>query len=123
MKRREFIWLFGGAAALPLMVNAQEPGRIYHFGFLAEGQRDDPQFVAMFETLRRSGFIEGQNLVIDWRQFAQRIDQVPKLAAELVQTKPDVLYASGDFAIKALLGATTTLPIVAVTEDMVGSGL
>jgi putative tryptophan/tyrosine transport system substrate-binding protein len=77
----------------------------------------------MFETLRQSGFIEGQNLIVDWRAFADQVDRVPELAAELVEAKPDVLYASGDFAIRALLRATATVPIVGLTEDMVGSSL
>jgi putative tryptophan/tyrosine transport system substrate-binding protein len=82
-----------------------------------------PNFVPMFETLRQSGFIEGQNLIVDWRAFAQHVDQVPTFAAELVAAKADVLYASGDLAIQALLRATDAIPIVGVTEDMVGSGL
>jgi putative tryptophan/tyrosine transport system substrate-binding protein len=124
MKRREFIGLVGGAAAWPLAARAQEQGRIYRLGFLAGGPRDEqPNFIPMFETLRQSGFIEGQNLIVDWRAFAERVNQVPELAAELVDAKPDVLYASGDFAIRALMRETSTLPIVGVTEDMAGSGL
>jgi putative ABC transport system substrate-binding protein len=122
MRRREFIGLAGGAAAWPLAAKAQEPGRIYRLGFLAGGPRDVPNFVPMFEALRQFGFIEGQNLIIDWRAYAQDVDQVPKFAAELVGAKSDVLYASGDFAIQALLRETSTVPIVGVTEDMVGSG-
>ena len=77
----------------------------------------------MFEKLRQSGFIEGKNLIVDWRAFAQRVNQVPDLSVELVKAKPDVLYASGDFAIQAMLRATTMLPILGATEDMVGAGL
>jgi putative ABC transport system substrate-binding protein len=123
MRRREFIGLAGGAAVWPLAAKAEEPGRIYRLGFLAGGPRDVPNFVPMFEALQQSGFIEGQNLIIDWRAYAQDVDQVPKFAAELVGAKADVLYASGDFAIQALLRETSTVPIVGVTEDMVGSGL
>ena len=124
MGRREFIGLVGGAAAWPLAAKAQQPGRIYRLGFLAGGPRDEqPNFIPMFETLRQSGFIEGQNLIVDWRAFADQVGRVPELAAELVEAKPDVLYASGDFAIRSMLRATATLPIVGVTEDMVGSGL
>jgi putative tryptophan/tyrosine transport system substrate-binding protein len=124
MGRREFIGLVGGAVAWSLAAKAQEPGRIYRLGFLAGGPRDEqPNFVPMFETLRQSGFIEGQNLIVDWRAFADQVDRVPELAAELVEAKPDVLYASGDFAIRALLRATATVPIVGLTEDMVGSSL
>jgi len=124
MGRREFIGLVGGAVAWPFAAMAQEPGRIYRLGFLAGGPRDEQvNFTAMFESLRQSGFIEGQNLIVDWRAFADQVGRVPELAAELVEAKPDVLYASGDFAIRSMLRATTRLPIVGVTEDMVGSGL
>jgi putative tryptophan/tyrosine transport system substrate-binding protein len=123
MRRREFIGLVGGAAAWPLTVRAQEPGRIYRLGFLAAGTRDGQNFVAVFEILRQSGFVEGQNLIVDWRTYAQHVDQVQKFAEELVKAKADVLYATGDLAIKAMLRATSTLPIVGSTEDMMGSGL
>jgi putative ABC transport system substrate-binding protein len=72
--------------------------------------------------LRRSGFIEGQNLIVDWRAFERQPDRAPELAAELVKAKPDVLYATGEIGIKTLLRATTTIPIVGLTQDMVGSG-
>jgi putative tryptophan/tyrosine transport system substrate-binding protein len=123
MRRREFIGLVGGVAAWPLAARAQEPGRIYRLGFLTGGPREDPHFVAMLETLRQNGFIEGQNLIVDWLAFAQHVNQVTEFAAKLVAAKADVLYASGDFAIQALLRATATLPILGVSEDMVGSGL
>jgi putative tryptophan/tyrosine transport system substrate-binding protein len=123
MRRREFIGLVGGAAAWPLTVRAQEPGRVYRLGFLAAGTRDGQYFVAVFEILRQSGFVEGQNLIVDWRTYAQHVDQVQEFAEELVKAKADVLYATGDLAIKAMLRATSTLPIVGSTEDMMGSGL
>ena len=76
----------------------------------------------MFESLRRSGYIEGQNLIVDWRAYWRQPDRAPELAAELVKAKPDVLYATSEIGIKSLLRATTTIPIVGITQDMVGSG-
>jgi hypothetical protein len=84
-----------------LAARAQEPGRIFRFGFLGLGRRDEPTFIPMFETRRQSGFIEGQNMIVDWRAFADQVDRVPELAAELVEAKPDILYASGHFAMPA----------------------
>src|SRR6516225_11952047 len=82
MKRREFITLLGGAAAVwPLAARAQEPGRTYRVGGLTIGPRTTPYFDAMFDTLRRVGFIEGQNLTIDWLQYGPRIDLVSEFAA------------------------------------------
>jgi putative ABC transport system substrate-binding protein len=77
----------------------------------------------MFEELRRSGFIEGQNLTIDWREYGQRIDLVTRFAAELVQARVDVIAAGGDFGIRAAQQATATIPIIGFTDDMIGSGL
>jgi putative tryptophan/tyrosine transport system substrate-binding protein len=123
MKRREFIALLGGAAVWPLGASAQEPGRTYHLGGLFPSPRGAPQNVAMFEELRRSGFIEGQNLTIDWREYGQRVELVSKFAAELVQARVNVIAAGGDFAIRAAQQATTAIPIIGFTDDMLGSGL
>ena len=122
MRRREFIGLAGAAAAWPLMARAQDAGRTYRVGFLTAAERNSGYFEAMFESLRQSGFIEGRNLIVDWRLYGRQPDQTSEFAAELVKAKPDLLYASGDFGIKTLLRATTTIPIVGFTQDMVGSG-
>ena len=85
MQRRAFITLLGGAtAAWLLAAQAQETGRTYRLGGLSAGPRDTPYFVAMFENLRRLGFIEGQNLTVDWHAFALYVDRVSDFAAELV---------------------------------------
>jgi ABC-type uncharacterized transport system substrate-binding protein len=124
MRRREFITLFGGAAAAwPLAAQAQETGRTYRLGGMSAGPRDSPILTAMFDELRRFGFIEGQNLTVDWHQFGPRVDLIPEFAAELVKAKVDVLYATGDIAIRAAQRATATIPILGGTDDMVGSGL
>ena len=77
----------------------------------------------MFEELRRSGFIEGQNLTIDWRVYGQRVELVSEFAAELVKARVDVILAGGDFGIRAAQQATGTIPIVGFTDDMLGSRL
>jgi hypothetical protein len=123
MRRREFITLVGSAAAWPLAAGAQEAGRTYQIGGLSAGPRGAPYWVGLFDELRRAGFIEGQNLTIDWHQFGKRVDQIPEFAAELVKAKVDVIVATGDPAIRAVQRATTTIPILGSTEDMVGSGL
>jgi putative tryptophan/tyrosine transport system substrate-binding protein len=122
MRRREFIALLGASVARPLAALAQEPGRTYRVGGLSSGPRNSPVHVAMFDELRRLGFIEGQNLTIDWRVYALHIDLIPEFAAELVKSKVDVIYASGD-AVRVAQRATTTIPILGVTRDMVVQGL
>jgi putative ABC transport system substrate-binding protein len=122
MKRREFIALMGASVAWPFAALAQEPGRTYRVGGLSSGPRNSPVHVAMFDELRRLGFIEGQNLTIEWRVYAPHIDLIPEFAAELVKSNLDVIYASGD-AVRVVQGATATIPILGVTRDMIALGL
>jgi hypothetical protein len=123
MSRREFITLLGAAAAWPLAALAQEAGRTYRVGALTGGPRGSPGGVAMFDELRRSGFVEGQNLTIDWRPYSPHIDRISEIAADLVKSKVDVIFATGDTGIRAAQRATTTIPILGTTDDMVESGL
>lgn len=72
--------------------------------------------------LRRSGFVEGQNLVIDARTYAQHVEGIADIAVALVREQPDLIIAGGDFAIGAVRKASSTIPLVAFTDDMLGSG-
>ena len=124
MRRRDIITLVGRAAvAWPLAARAQEAGRTYRLGGLTVNPRDAPLWVAMFDELRRAGFIEGKNLTIDWHQYGSHVDLIPEFAVALVKAKVDVIVATGDAAIRAAQQATTTIPILGSTDDMVGSGL
>jgi putative ABC transport system substrate-binding protein len=124
MRRRDFIKAICGAATVwPLAASAQEPGRTYRLGGLHPSPREAPQTVALFEELRRSGFIEGQNLTVDWRGYGQRVQLVSEFAAELVNGQVDVIMAGGNFGIRAAQQATVTIPIVGFTDDMLGSQL
>jgi putative tryptophan/tyrosine transport system substrate-binding protein len=123
MRRREFIALVGGGAlAWPLAGRAQEPGRTYRVGAVSVNPPNAPIIVAMFDGLRRLGFIEGQNLTIDWRTYGPSADLVSEFEA-LVKTQPNVIYAGGIASIRAAQKATTTIPILGFYDDMVGSGL
>jgi ABC-type uncharacterized transport system substrate-binding protein len=124
MRRREFITLLGGAAvAWPLGARAQVAGRTYRLGGLSLSPRSAPYIVAMFDELRRQGFIEGQNLTVVWLEQGMRSDQFSEFAAELVKTRVDVIYAVGEVGTRAAQRATATIPIVGASEDMVASGL
>jgi putative ABC transport system substrate-binding protein len=124
MRRREFITLLGGTAATwPLAARAQETGRTYRLGVLSAGPSGQPLWLATFDELRRAGFLEGQNLTIDWHQYGPRTDLIPEFVADLVKARVDVIVANGDAAIRAAQQATKTIPILGITEDMVGSGL
>ena len=122
MNRREFITLVGGATvAWPLAARAQEPGRIYRLGTLQLSPRSAPNHVAFYAELQRLGFIEGQNLVVDERGYGLHVEQLADHAAEIVKAQVDVILATGDSAIRAAQRATTTIPILAFTDDMLGS--
>ncbi len=113
----------GAAVAWPRAARAQEAGRTYRVGGLSVTPRNSQGAAAMFDELKRLGFIEGQNLIIDWRQYGPGIELIPELASELVKTRVDVMVVIGDVAIRAAQRATTTIPILGTTDDMVGSGL
>jgi len=123
MRRRDFIALVGANAALPFAAMAQEPGRTYRLGWLSPFIRGASFNVACFTELRRRGFIEGQNLTIDFRAFTTHLDLISQYVAELVTAKPDVIYAGGGVAARAVQQATKSIPIVAVADDMVKEGL
>jgi putative ABC transport system substrate-binding protein len=123
MRRRDFITLVGGAAVWPLAARAQEPGRTYRLGGVSVSPRSAPYWLVMFDELRRFGFIEGQNLTIDWRDYGQRIDLVSEFVTDLVKAHVDIIYVGGDTAIRAAQRATATIPILGIPENMAGSGL
>ena len=124
IRRRELIGLLGGAAAAwPLATSGQEFGRIYRVGALIVSPRDAPHHVAFFDELRRLGFIDGQNLAVDVGGYSLPIDRLAGHAADLVKGQVDVILATGDEAVRNAQRATTTIPIPAITDDMVGQEL
>jgi putative ABC transport system substrate-binding protein len=126
MNRRDFVTLLGGTATTLLqtpVASAQEPGRTYRIGGLSYFPRTGRDWAALFEELRRAGFREGQNLAIIERGWQSAPEQFPEVAAELVKAKVDVITCTGDPAIRAAQQATATIPILGITDDMIGSGL
>jgi putative tryptophan/tyrosine transport system substrate-binding protein len=127
LKRREFITLLGGAAALPLGARAQQPERMRRIGVLNSVNADDPDrqtsLKTVLEALARAGWIEGQNLHVEVRWAGGDQSQMSRDAEQLVSLAPDVLVATGTAAIPPLLRATQTIPIVfANVLDPVGAG-
>jgi putative tryptophan/tyrosine transport system substrate-binding protein len=116
MRRREFITLLGGgAAAWPLATRAQQPAVrlppvIGYLNTRAEGE--DPEFLAAFRLgLKELGYVEGENVVIQYRFAANRYERLPSLAADLVQRQVAVIVANGP-ALMAAKAATTSIPVV-----------
>src|SRR6266851_5434557 len=126
-RRRDFIALLGGAAAAwPLAAHAQQAGRIYRIGFLANDPTipAQPAGQAFLDGLRDSGFIEGQNIVIE-RRFAEgRRDRYSELVAELVRQQVDVIVSSSSDATLAVKRANTKIPVVMLNlSDPIGQGI
>ena len=126
MKRREFITLLGGAATTwPFGVRAQQGKRIWRIGVLLFGTPDtDPNLGAFLRGLGALGYIEAQNIVIEYRYAEGKPDRLRGLAGELVAIKPDLIFALGGDVAPSARVATNTIPIVvAVSNDPVQAGL
>src|SRR5271157_4017918 len=116
MRRREFITGLGGAAAWPVVAGAQHPLPV--IGFLNSASPDGfaPMVAAFRRGLKEEGFVEGQNVAIEYQWAEGQYNRVPAMAAELVRRQVAVIYANtpGVLAVKA---ATSTIPIVFSTSS------
>jgi len=110
------------ASPLATPVQAQEAGRKYRIAALLPQPRNSPSYAALFGEIQKFGFIEGQNLTIDSRSYGRQIELLSKHANELFATPADVILAAGDPAIRAAQQATKAVPILAFTDDLLGSG-
>jgi putative ABC transport system substrate-binding protein len=129
MRRRDVIALLGGATAFsiswPLTAQAQ-PGKVWRVGMLdtTSAQLNAPNLDAFRRGLRQLGYVEGQNLAIDYRSADGRLEQIPQLAAELVRRNVDVIVTRGTPSALAAKHATATIPIVmAAIGEPVETGL
>ena len=126
MGRRDFIGVLGGAVVLPLTARAQQPGRSYRIAYLALLPGEDKTLATPFlQRLRELGYEEGKNVTLEYRSADGQSERLPQLAAELVQTRPDVLVTGfGTLAAKAARAATSTIPVVfTMVGDPIGAGL
>ena len=116
MRRRKFMTLLGSSAAWTLTARAQQAGRVYRIGFLANDPTipAQPEGRAFLDGLRESGFIEGKNIIVE-RRFAEgRSDRYSELMTELVRLAPDVILTSSSGATLAAKRVNTKIPIVMV---------
>src|SRR5579859_5713926 len=135
MKRREFIGLAFGAVVLPAPMSraawAVEPHKMYRIAMLhpshpvsdlTENGRLN-YYREFFHELRRLGYIEGKNLVVERFSGEGRVDHYPELAREAAARNPNVIFAVTPLMVGLVREATSTIPIVAFTSDPVQSAL
>jgi putative tryptophan/tyrosine transport system substrate-binding protein len=123
MRRRELMLLVGGAMTTARALRAQQKAMPV-IGYLAFGSPGVAPTTAVFlQGLSETGYVEGQNVAIEYRWAEGRYDRLPTLAADLVGRKVDVILGAGDAATAAAKDATSTIPIVFVSGDPVGQGL
>ena len=120
---------FGAVAAFILAIGhlaqAQQPTKIPRIGYLGgNSPSSNPDRIEPFrQGLRELGYVEGKNIVIEWRHHEGKLDRLPALAAELVRLKVDIIITVGPPAARAAKEATSTIPIVMMqVGDPVGSG-
>jgi putative ABC transport system substrate-binding protein len=129
MLRRRFIGVIGGTAiAWPLIAMAQQSSnKVWRIAHVYPGKYDNPSDIALYDVfraeLRKLGYTEGTNLVIDQRSADGKIERLPSFLTELIALRPDVIVAITTPAITAAQRATSTIPIImAPATDPVGSG-
>jgi putative tryptophan/tyrosine transport system substrate-binding protein len=126
MRRRQFIAVLYGAAALPLAARGQQTTRAPRIGWLVTGTPTSYRLSlsAFRDGLKALGYIEGESINIEYRWAEGDVERLPELANELVRLKVDIIIAGGSVGAKAAKGATSVIPIVAAgVGDLVELGL
>src|ERR1700704_4207819 len=117
MRRRKFIALVGGAALWPHRAPAQRPVKVARVGYLITGSLESPETRVIADALRQGlrehGYIEGQNILIEYRAAEGKMERLPSLAAELFRLDLDLIVAGSTPLARAVQQATRTIPIVA----------
>jgi putative tryptophan/tyrosine transport system substrate-binding protein len=124
VNRRAFVTGLGAVLAAPLGAGAQPAGRVYRVGILGATSRSLSAAPAhLEEALRELGYVDGKNVILDWRFAEGQLDKLPALADDLVRANVDVLVAISPFDISAAKRATATIPVVMIYgNDPVGAG-
>jgi putative ABC transport system substrate-binding protein len=125
MKRRAFVVLLGGVAvAKPLAVHAQPQTTIPHIGYLWLGAADEEDSTkrGLRQGLADLGYVEGRNIIVDYRYADGHEERLAALVGELIEAKVNIIVSPGSVVTRAVQKATTSIPVVSVNGDPVGSG-
>jgi ABC-type uncharacterized transport system substrate-binding protein len=110
--------------AVGVIADAQQPKKVARIGVLRTGSpADDPNFDPFRQGLRELGYVEGKNIVIEYRYAEGKLDRLPDLVTEMLRLKPDVIVVGSTRFAEAAKRATSTIPIVVLGGDIVGAGL
>jgi len=127
LRRREFITLLGGAAAAwPLAARAQQqPTQIPKVGWIFPGASAGPptELAGFKEGLRELGYVEGKNIVVEYRFGENSVERLPEFATKLAQLNVSVIVALGTFAFRVARHAAPEMPIVVLSADPIGAGI
>jgi putative tryptophan/tyrosine transport system substrate-binding protein len=125
-RRRFLVTSLAGALAPPLAARAQQADKVYRIGYLSGNPRSDTQQAmdAFRRRLHDLGYVEGQNLRVEYRHADAQYERLPQLAAELVHLKVDAIFAFSTPGARAAKNATGSIPIVfGVVSDPIAAGL
>ena len=125
MERRTFLGMITGSLLTAPLAEAQQPGKVYRVGILTN-KASDPAEARLWQAfrsgLRERGWIEGQNILIEFRAAEGNTARLPELAADLVRLKVDLIVARASIFVKPAKEATSSIPIVFLTHaDPVGT--
>ena len=127
LRRRKLVGIFTIALTFALggaLSRAQQPKKVPRIGVLRPGSAaDDPNFDPFRQGLRELGYVEGKNIVIEYRYAEGKLDRLPDLVMEMLRLKPDVIVVASTGFAEVAKRATITIPIVVLGGDIVGAGL
>src|SRR5215831_3428317 len=130
MRRRDLFTFLSGAATWPLAARAQQPQRMKRVAMFHPAMKPtdmriggDPSYTIIFEEMKRLGFVEGVNLIVDRYSAEGRFNRFPEIARVVVATRPDVILSASTRMTLALQSETRTIPVVAWMTDPVAAGI